>query len=431
MSENPTVTSEQTAAPDTTDTQSAAPDPSTNPAPREAAQPTASTSQSTNTNTDAPPLSKKAQKKLAKAAYIAERKKERRAAEKERRKEKKRLLAEKRAAGELDPEEEERERERKRQRTERAGPRAMFDARVVVDLGFDSMMTENEVKSLTSQLAYTYSANRKAEHPFKSLLFTSLNGRTLERMDATNNAAYKRWVGAEWWTEGYERLWEGADGAQVAQEGEAAEGTREGDDRATQPEEVAKRSKKQEPSRAAKETVVYLTADADDELTELKEGETYIIGGIVDHNRYKNLCLNKSKEHQIRSARLPIGTYLSELRTRKVLTVNQTFEILLKWVETRSWEQALYSVIPKRKFNANGRRRGGGGSSKGGGSVRDSDDETSEGEAVEGDAEEGTDGVVKVIDVAALEETADASQPGSEHAKDESTAMEVEEAVGQ
>lgn len=41
---------------------------------------------------------------------------------------------------------------------------------------------------------------------------------------------------------------------------------------------------------------------------------------------------------------------MSELKTRKVLTVNQTFDILLKWVETRDWEQALYAVVPKRKF---------------------------------------------------------------------------------
>ena len=64
-----------------------------------------------------------------------------------------------------------------------------------------------EVKSLTSQLAYTYSANRKAAAPFASLLFTSMNGRTKARMESHNNAAYTRWVGAEWWEEGYERLW--------------------------------------------------------------------------------------------------------------------------------------------------------------------------------------------------------------------------------
>ncbi|KAI0326714.1 hypothetical protein GY45DRAFT_1328584 [Cubamyces sp. BRFM 1775] len=379
------------------------------------------------------PLSKKAQKKLAKAAYIAERKKERRAAEKERRKEKKRLLAEKRAAGELDPEEEAelRERERKRQKLEK-GPRTPFNARVVVDLGFDEMMTENEVKSLTSQLAYTYSANRKAEHPFSSLLFTSLNGRTLTRMNATNNAAYKRWVGAEWWTEGYERLWRAKEGDDKQSEDQTQERTpHEGEGDATTLEganagQTRRRSKAREPSRAAQDSVVYLTADADDELTELKEGETYIIGGIVDHNRYKNLCLNKSKEHQIRSARLPIGTYLAEMRTRKVLTVNQTFEILLKWVETRDWEQALYSVIPKRKFNPNGRRRGGGGSSKGAESTDEDEDLDGEGEDV--DAPEkgaGENEEAKVIDVAALEDDT-ASQPALELPDDQNESMEVE-----
>jgi tRNA (guanine9-N1)-methyltransferase len=60
--------------------------------------------------------------------------------------------------------------------------------------------------------------------------------------------------------------------------------------------------------------------------------------------------LNKAKELGVRTAKLPIGSYLSHLPTRKVLTVNQCFEILVKWVETKSWEEALYSVIPKRKF---------------------------------------------------------------------------------
>ncbi|KAI0920775.1 hypothetical protein AcW1_005049 [Taiwanofungus camphoratus] len=163
------------------------------------------------------PLSKKARKRLAKAAWIAEQKKGRRAAEKERRREKKRLLAEKRAAGELEEgyEGEQSGSNKKRRVEEFKGPKKPFGARVVVDLGFDNMMSENEIKSLTSQLAFTYSANRRAVHPFSSILFTSLNGRTLTRMDSINNAAYKRWVDTVWWQEGYERLWEGAKEAEV------------------------------------------------------------------------------------------------------------------------------------------------------------------------------------------------------------------------
>jgi tRNA (guanine9-N1)-methyltransferase len=37
------------------------------------------------------------------------------------------------------------------------------------------------------------------------------------------------------------------------------------------------------------------------------------------------------------------------------LTVNQVFEILVKWAETKDWEEALYSVIPKRKFHQGGK----------------------------------------------------------------------------
>lgn len=145
----------------------------------------------------------------------------------------------------------------------------------------------------------------------------------------------------------------------------------------------------------------------------------------------QNLCLNKSKEHHIRSARLPIGTYLAEMRTRKVLTVNQTFEILLKWVETRDWEQALYSVIPKRKFNSNGRRRGGAGSSKGAESTDEDERSEGEGEDMDG-AEKGTgeNEEIKVIDVAALEDDT-ASPPSCELLDGQTASMEVDKVAEQ
>lgn len=47
----------------------------------------------------------------------------------------------------------------------------------------------------------------------------------------------------------------------------------------------------------------------------------------------------------IAHARLPIGQYIQNMPTRKVLTVNQCYDILLQWVETKDWETAFYSVI--------------------------------------------------------------------------------------
>ncbi|KAL0580520.1 tRNA (guanine(9)-N(1))-methyltransferase [Marasmius crinis-equi] len=266
-----------------------------------------------------PKMSKSAMKKAARRQAIQEQKKERRAREKEMRKEKKRVLHQKRLAGELDEDEKAllEQRAKKRRKLE------PFGGKVVVDLGFDDKMTEKEVNSLTSQLAYTYSGNRNASFPF-SLLYTSLSGRTHDRLEAMNDAAYKRWSHTEWWHEGYEKLWIS---------------TLDSDDVLSD----------------MKEKVVYLTADSDEELAELKPEEIYIIGGIVDHNRYKDLCLNKAKEAGIRTARLPIGRYISSLPTRKVLTVNQVFEIMLKWVETKNWEEAFYSIIPKRKFQGKGK----------------------------------------------------------------------------
>ncbi|KAF8625590.1 hypothetical protein AX15_005290 [Amanita polypyramis BW_CC] len=306
-------------------------------------------------NVDVPSKpSKNALKKAAKAERYAAYKLERRAREKEAKKQKKRVRAEKRAAGEPDDEEE--SHQKKKIKLE-------FGGRVVIDLGFDDMMTDKvlsrqgfcgaeqytflqEITSLCSQLAYTYSANRSASYPF-SLLYTSLGSRTFVRLEGMSNAGYKRWTETEWWKEGYEQLWSRQDVPE--QEQPTADRPSSDIDTMDNPEVPSSHRKL---AKAARDTVVYLTADSEEELSELKPDETYIIGGLCDHNRYKNLCFDKAKESEVRTARLPIGRYLASLHTRKVLTVNQVFEIMVKWVETRSWEEALYSIVPKRKFDA-------------------------------------------------------------------------------
>lgn len=100
-------------------------------------------------------------------------------------------------------------------------------------------------------------------------------------MDGAHQGTYKRWKHVQWWEESYERIWSEPFDPPFKDEDEA------------------------------KSSVIYLTADSECEITTLEPGMTYVIGGIVDHNRYKNLCLAKAEKQGVRTAKLPIGTYLS------------------------------------------------------------------------------------------------------------------------
>ena len=55
-----------------------------------------------------------------------------------------------------------------------------------------------------------------------------------------------------------------------------------------------------------KEHIVYLTADSPNVIEELNEKHAYVIGGIVDRNRYLNLTFDKAKELGISHGKLPI-----------------------------------------------------------------------------------------------------------------------------
>ncbi|KAF8449715.1 guanine-1-methyltransferase-domain-containing protein [Terfezia claveryi] len=176
---------------------------------------------------------------------------------------------------------------------------------VIIDCGFDDLMHEKEVTSLSSQLTRSYSDNRNAPYQVQ-LSVTSLNKRLKHRMETTLKNHHKNWKRVKFCENDYE----------VTQEN--------------------------------KDSLIYLSSDSDYTLEGLEEGKTYIVGGIVDRNRHKGICHRKATEQGIKTAKLPIGDYI-RMASRVVLTTNQVVEIMLKWLECRDWQEAFLQVIPQRK----------------------------------------------------------------------------------
>ncbi|OQR74069.1 RNA (guanine-9-)-methyltransferase domain-containing protein 2-like [Tropilaelaps mercedesae] len=97
-----------------------------------------------------------------------------------------------------------------------------------------------------------------------------------------------------------------------------------------------------------KDKVVYLSGDSENELNELIESEVYIIGCMVDHNRHKGVTHQRALDAGVRHARLPLDKYV-DMKTRKVLTIDHCFEILLNRVNGMTWREAIIKAIPARK----------------------------------------------------------------------------------
>lgn len=173
--------------------------------------------------------------------------------------------------------------------------------RLVVDMSFDDLMVDKDRRRCISQLGYCYSANKKAEQPTQ---FHIVGFGGPSRTIYDTNGTYLNWdVGLH-----RERL-----------------------------EEVV-----------SKEDIVYLTAESDNVLTELDDSKAYVIGGLVDHNAHKGICFKRAQEAGWATARLPIDEFV-KMQSRRVLTVNHVFEIMVLYWATRDWEKAFFTVIPQRK----------------------------------------------------------------------------------
>lgn len=102
------------------------------------------------------------------------------------------------------------------------------------------------------------------------------------------------------------------------------------------------------------EDVIYLTPDASQALEHVEEDKVYILGGLVDETIQKKISYTRAKELGICMARLPIDEYMVKRPNpknfhSKILAINQVFEILLTFRDTKDWTKALVAGIPPGK----------------------------------------------------------------------------------
>ena len=173
--------------------------------------------------------------------------------------------------------------------------------RIVLDCSFDHLMNPNDINHLGKQLNYCYAINRRMTNPIQLYLTSFTNKILLEKLVCANWDIH---LSEKYFLDLFES--------------------------------------------ELKENIVYLTSDSSNEITTFDDKKVYIIGGLVDHNHHKSLCYNLAIEKNIQHARLPITKYM-DMKTRQVLTVNQVYQIIAKFVECNDWKQAFISTLPQRK----------------------------------------------------------------------------------
>ncbi|EGG22212.1 Putative RNaseIII [Cavenderia fasciculata] len=181
---------------------------------------------------------------------------------------------------------------------------------IIFDFQHASLMGQREIKSLITQISFAYGNTLRLERPL-FMDFCSFTGPVKESFEALQG--YINWkVGRH--EQSYMDLYK-------------------------------------------KEELVYLTAESPNIIKELDPTKKYIIGALVDHNRYKGLTYNTALEQGIETAQLPISEFI-QLSSRKVLAVNHVFDILLKQTVNNDWKKSFEEVIPSRKVAKEGEEDG-------------------------------------------------------------------------
>lgn len=197
---------------------------------------------------------------------------------------------------------------------------------IIIDCDYDDKLSERNIKSLVVQLSLSYSYIRKSRIPLK-MIICGISKRLKEGLLKT---FANTWLGVE-----------------------------------LSEESVNKIICDKYLDKNTNYNITYLTADSENVLNycenddindKNKQGfdnkEIFIIGGIIDRNKYKNISKVKAENSNIKTARLPIKESGIMLNSHQVLTINHVIECIVKYNETSDWYNTFNLILPKRKKNS-------------------------------------------------------------------------------
>ena len=197
---------------------------------------------------------------------------------------------------------------------------------VIIDCSWENDHNEKSLKSLSQQIGFTYGYNRNSPNPC-DLHVTNVGPLLAHKLQKNNSET--------WWSVNILRGRDFVDLEQFVVNNDNNNYT-------------SIVSSYFNGGLDRKKELIYLTSDATETLTTLSHDCAYIIGGIVDRNRLRNITYQKAVALGIRTAKLPIRENI-DLKSTHVLTVNHVFEILLNFQEENDWKKAIEKVIPPRK----------------------------------------------------------------------------------
>ncbi|XP_077646581.1 tRNA methyltransferase 10 homolog B [Lonchura striata] len=185
-----------------------------------------------------------------------------------------------------------------------AGPR------LCVDLGVGGSMTEKESGRLASQIRRLYGANRRAARPFWLCLTEFAAGTPIYEQCFRMNDGFAAYL-MDTTPESYLDLF-------------------------------------------PLEAIVYLTPDSENVLEDIDPSKVYVLGGLVDESIHKQLTLRRAREQGLQTARLPIREFMVRAPNcrnyhSETLAINQVFDVLVTYYETRSWPAALRAGVSSGK----------------------------------------------------------------------------------